>query len=273
MTDGTPRVLVLGAHPDDAEYAAGGLAAKMRWAGHTVKFVSVTDGGAGHQRLQPADLRAVRKEEATAAGKVIGVDYDVWGNPDGSLLPTLDVRSQIISEIRRFQPDLVLTHRPCDYHPDHRAVAQAVQDACYMVTVPLVVPEVPALRIEPVVAYMVDTFTRPSSLRTDVLLDTADQLEVIISMLACHRSQVFDWLPYNEGILDTLPESEEDRHRWLRDWYIGRVFGRAELFREPLIAKYGPAHGAEVQVCEALEISEYAAPLTEEKRKWLFPFS
>lgn len=272
MAEATPRVLVLGAHPDDAEYAAGGLTSKMRWAGHTVKFVSVTNGAAGHQRLQPDQLRAVRKEEAAAAGEVIGVEYDVWENPDGSLMPTLEVRTQIIAEIRRFQPDLVLTHRLCDYHPDHRAVAQAVQDACYMVTVPLVVPEVPALRKDPVVAYMVDTFTRPSVLKPDVLLDVADQLEVIVSMLACHRSQVFDWLPYNEGISDTVPESEEERHRWLREWYIGRVRDRAELFREQLIALYGPDQGKEVVVCEALEISEYAAPLTAEKRAWLFPF-
>lgn len=272
MPADSPRVLVLGAHPDDAEFHAGGLAAMMRWAGHVVTFVSVTDGGAGHHELQPAELRALRKLEAAAAGNVIGVEYEVWDNPDGALLATLELRAQIIAEIRRFQPDLVLTHRPCDYHPDHRAVAQAVQDACYMVTVPLVVPDVPALRRDPVVAYMVDTFTRPAPLRPDVLIDVADQLEVIVSMLACHRSQVYEWLPYNERILDSLPESEEERRVWLRDWFVGRARSRANLFRSELMRIYGPERGAEVEVCEALEISEYAAPLDEGRRKRLFPF-
>jgi LmbE family N-acetylglucosaminyl deacetylase len=272
MTSESPRVLVLGAHPDDAEFHAGGLAAMMRWAGHVVKFVSVTDGGAGHHELQPAELRTTRKLEAAAAGNVIGVKYEVWDNPDGALLPTLELRARIITEIRRFQPDLLLTHRPYDYHPDHRAVAQAVQDACYMVTVPLVVPEVPALRCDPVVAYMIDTFTRPAPLRPDVLVDVSDQVEVIVSMLACHRSQVYEWLPYNEGVMDSLPGSEEERRVWLRDWFVGRARRRADLFRSELIRIYGPERGAEIEVCEALEISEYAAPLDEGRRKKLFPF-
>jgi LmbE family N-acetylglucosaminyl deacetylase len=272
MATDPPRVLVLGAHPDDAEFHAGGLAALMRWAGHEVKFVSVTDGGAGHHALQPPELRATRKLEAKAAGDVIGVAYEVWENPDGALLPTLEVRAQIIAEIRRFQPELVLTHRPCDYHPDHRAVAQAVQDACYLVTVPLVVPEVPALRRDPVVAYMVDTFTRPARLRPDVLVDVGDRLEVIVSMLACHASQVFQWLPYNERILESVPTDDAARRLWLRDWFRGRVRRRADLFRDELIARYGAEHGRDVEVCEALEVSEYAAPLDEGARRRLFPF-
>jgi LmbE family N-acetylglucosaminyl deacetylase len=272
MSAAPPRVLVLGAHPDDAEFHAGGLAAFMRGAGHEVKFVSVTDGGAGHHMLQPAELRAARKREAAAAGRVIGVEYEVWENPDGALLPTLEVRAQMIAEIRRFQPELVLTHRPCDYHPDHRAVAQAVQDACYMVTVPLVVPEVPALRRDPVVAYMVDTFTRPVSLRPDVLVDVGEQLEAIVSMLACHVSQVFQWLPYNARQEETLPESDDERRVWLRNWFLSRVRSRADLFRAELVDLYGAEHGNRVEACEALEVSEYAAPLDEEKRSRLFPF-
>ena len=214
-----PRVLVLGAHPDDAEYAAGGLASLMVEAGHIVKFVSVTDGAAGHHFRPPNELRAIRRREARAAGTVLGIPYAVWNNPDGHLLPTLDVRIQILRELRTFVPDLVLTHRPCDYHPDHRAVGQAVQDASYLVTVPRVVPEVPALRKDPIVAYMTDLFTRPNPLRADLVLDVTDRIETILSMLACHASQMFEWLPYNERRENELPAEvtagdETARRRW-----------------------------------------------------------
>ena len=155
------RLLILGAHPDDAEFHAGGLATIYRQQGHVVKMVSVTDGRSGHHRYQPAELARVRRAEATAAGALIGAEYETWDYPDGTLQPTLDVREKVIRAIRGFAPDLVLTHRPNDYHPDHRAVGQAVQDASYMVTVPLVVPDVPILARDPVVAYMPDLFTRP----------------------------------------------------------------------------------------------------------------
>ncbi|HUG90842.1 MAG TPA: PIG-L family deacetylase, partial [Planctomycetaceae bacterium] len=160
MSDPSPRLLVLGAHPDDAEFHAGGLVSIYRRLGRAVKIVSVTDGSSGHHERRPEELRVIRAAEAAASGAVIGAESAVWDFRDGSLQPTLQVRERIIAEIRAYRPDLVLTHRPNDYHPDHRAVGQAVQDASYMVTVPPVVPHVPALRRDPVVAYMSDLFTR-----------------------------------------------------------------------------------------------------------------
>ena len=155
------RLLILGAHPDDAEYHAGGLAAAYRRLGHAVKMVSCTDGSAGHQSFERAKLGPIRRIEAAAAGRVIEAEYVTWDFPDGLLQATFDLRHAILREIRTFQPDLVLTHRTNDYHPDHRAVGQAVQDASYLVTVPRIAPEAPALRRDPVVASMVDLFTRP----------------------------------------------------------------------------------------------------------------
>ena len=135
----SPRLLVLGAHPDDADVHAGGLIARHRKLGHEVKMVSVTDGAAGHHTIGAEELSALRREEAAAAGRVVGAAYEVWDFPDGHLVNTLDLRYRIIAEIRRFAPDLVLTHRTCDYHPDHRAVGEAVQDATFLVRVPKVV--------------------------------------------------------------------------------------------------------------------------------------
>jgi len=272
MAEEVLRLLVLGAHPDDAEYHAGGLAALYRSLGHTVKFVSVTDGSAGHHQTPPFDLARIRRAEAEAAARVIGATSETWSFPDGRLETGLDVRERVIREIRTFAPDLVLTHRTCDYHPDHRAVGQAVQDASYMVTVPHIVPEVPALRKDPVVAYMCDLFTRPAPLRGDVVIDVGDSWETIVDMFACHESQVFQWLPYNEGIAGSVPSETKERRAWLREWFAQHIRPRAERFRRELIATYGEKRGAAVEFAEAYEISEYAAPLDAGGRKRLFPF-
>ena len=272
MTATPLRLLILGAHPDDAEFHAGGLAAIYREAGQIVKMVSVTNGESGHFRISGKELAEIRRSEARAAGQVIGATYDVWDNPDGRLLPTIEVREQIIRELRTFAPDLVLTHRLNDYHPDHRAVGQAVQDASYMVTVPPICSDVPALRSDPVVAYLPDLFTRPAPLRGDVVIDIGDRLEAIVRMLAAHRSQFFEWLPYNERRTAEIPQSDADRIVWLRRWYEQKIARRSERYRDELLAQYGSDRGQRIEFCEMFEISEYAAPLDEAARRRLFWF-
>src|SRR5215467_8173448 len=182
------HILVLGAHPDDADYKAGGTAARWRQLGHEVKFVSVTDGGAGHQTLRGEVLVARRRAEAQAAGAIIGASYDVLDHPDGGLLPTLEARHQLIRLIRGFRPDLVLTHRPNDYHPDHRYTSTLVMDAAYLLTVPAVCPDVPHLPRDPVLAYFSDGFTRPVPFRPDVVVDIGPVAETVVRMLDCHVS-------------------------------------------------------------------------------------
>ena len=272
MADTPLRLLIIGAHPDDAEFHAGGLATIYRRHGHTVRLISVTDGRSGHHRYQPAQLADLRRRESQAAAAVIGATYETWDYPDGALEPTLDVRLRIIRKIRSSAPDLVLTHRPNDYHPDHRAVGQAVQDASYMVTVPLVAPDVPALAKDPVVAYLPDLFTRPYALVPDVAVDIAGQLETVVDMLACHRSQVFEFLPFNQRITDQVPHEEEERRVWLRGWYGDIIRPRADRFRAALVRQYGESHGRQVEWAEAFEISEYASPLDAAARKRLFWF-
>ena len=258
MPKGSPRLLILGAHPDDAEYHAGGLAATYRRLDFEVKMVSVANGAAGHHERPPEELVPMRRSEAAAAGNCIGAVYVTWDFPDGALQSTLEVRHRIIREIRTFQPDLVLTHRTCDYHPDHRAVGECVQDASYLVTVPHVVPEVPALRKDPVVAYMPDTFTRPVRMRPDVILDVTEHFESIVEMLACHESQVFEWLAYEEGLLETVPADPADRIVWLREWYARHIKPRCDHFRDEIIRTFGESRGQAMQQIEAFEISEYA---------------
>jgi LmbE family N-acetylglucosaminyl deacetylase len=267
----SPSLLIIGAHPDDAEYHAGGLATIYRALGRRVKMLSVTDGGAGHFRRTTGELVPLRRQESAAAGEVIGAAYETLDFPDGQLVPSIEVRQRIIQEIREFQPDLVLTHRMCDYHPDHRATGQVVQDASYLITVPLVLPEVAPLFAPPVFAFMADLFTRPTRLRADVVIDIEQSLDSVVSMLACHRSQVYEWLPYSEGILEAVPDDEGERKEWLRDWYIQHVMPRADHFRTEIIAAFGEARGEKIQFAEAFEISEYGASASLERLRELFP--
>ncbi len=273
MTEANPRLLILGAHPDDGEYHSGGLASIYRSLGHTVKIVSVTDGGAGHHELSPEQLVPLRRDEARRAGEIIGAEYVTWDNPDGRLQPTLDVRDQIIREIRSFQPDVVLTHRPCDYHPDHRAVGQAVQDASYMVTVPLICPEVPALRTDPLVMYMPDRFTRPNPMRGDLVVDVGQHVETIVRMMACHQSQFFGWLAYNHAYEDEMPADEEARFDFLLRWYRDHLRPMADRYRDCLIETYGEVCGREVEFTEVYEVSEYAGAWNDEVKRRLFPLA
>ncbi len=266
------KLLILGAHPDDAEFHAGGLATRYRQFGYKVKMVSVTNGDAGHHETFGPPLAEIRRAEATAAARVIGATYEIWDNHDGQLQPTLEVRRQVIRCIRSVAPDLILTHRTNDYHPDHRAVGQLVQDASYMVTVPSIERDVPILTRDPVVAYLPDRFTKPYPLAADVVVDVTDQFETIVDMLACHRSQVYEWLPFNTGTADTLPADETARRTWLAQWYAALVRPNTDRYRDALIATYGSKRGQAIQFAEVFEISEYASPLDADARRRLFPF-
>lgn len=261
------RILVFGAHPDDAEIFAGGLLVRHCELGNSVKIVSVTDGRSGHQSILPSELAEIRRAEARRAGERIGAEYVTWDLPDGSLAASLDVREMIIREIRRFQPDLVLTHRPYDYHPDHRAVGTAVQDASYLVTVPHICADVVALRRDPVVAYMADQFTRPIKLRADIVLDIAEEFDTVVQMAACHRSQFFEWLPYHDNL--QVPESDGDRLGWLSEWLSGWHRNRAKHFSAELVARRLPLD-QDLKV-ELFEVSEYAGQANSDQLASLFP--
>jgi LmbE family N-acetylglucosaminyl deacetylase len=264
------RLLIIGAHPDDADYAAGGLAALYRGAGHVVHMLSLTNGQAGHHLHPGPDLARRRKLEAAAAGKVIGAEYEVLDNPDGDLLPTLENRRHVIRIIRSFRPDLVLTHRPNDYHPDHRYTSQLVQDAAYLVTVPAVAPEVPHLSRDPVIAYLPDDFQKPYPFQPAVAIDVGPVFDQIVSMLHCHASQFYEWLPYNQGNQAEVPANEKDRKSWLAEQTRLRLQRRADRYRELLIAIHGERRGQQIELAEAFEPCEYGAPLDDLARKRLF---
>jgi LmbE family N-acetylglucosaminyl deacetylase len=160
------RVIAFGAHPDDCDGKFGGTAAKFVKAGAAVKFVSVTNGDAGHQEMGGVALARRRYIETQESARRLGIaEYEVMNNHDGELMPTLEVRLEVIRAIRQWKADIVLSPRPNDYHPDHRYTGVLVQDAAYMVVVPNIVPDVPALRKNPIFLYYDDNFQQPNPFR------------------------------------------------------------------------------------------------------------
>lgn len=272
MADEKLRVLVFGAHPDDCDITCGGTAALYARGGHTVQFVSVTNGDAGHHEMGGAALAQRRLAEATAAGNVIGITYKILKNHDGQLLPTLENREEIIGIIRDFKPDLVLTPRPNDYHPDHRYTSQLIQDAAYMVTVPNVAAFHEHLRVNPIIAYVSDHFQKPYPFTPSVAIDIDSVVDQKIDMLHAHESQFYEWLAYNGRYLEDVPGDPARRRAWLRERFDKRLRADADRFRDLLIARYGEERGRKVQYAEAFEGCEYGSPLTEEAIARLFPF-
>jgi N-acetylglucosamine malate deacetylase 1 len=265
-------VLIFGAHPDDCDIKAGGLALKYAGLGHRVKFVSHTNGATGHHAIGGVELARRRFEEAQASARVAGIEYDVLDNHTGELEPTVQFRKEVIRIIRGFQPDLVMSHRPWDYHPDHRYSAMLVQDAAYIVTVPNMVPLTPHLETNPVIMYLSDHFEKPVPFAPDVVLDIDDVIEKKLDMLHCHTSQMYEWLPYNQGSLDSVPTDQGERRAWMAERRLKAFSDTADRFRSHLVETYGAQHGRKVQYAEAFEVCEYGARLTPEKRNELFPF-
>ncbi|MSU79554.1 MAG: PIG-L family deacetylase [Gemmataceae bacterium] len=267
------RLLIIGAHPDDADYAAGGTAALYRTAGHDVRMVSLTNGNAGHHAAPGPGLARRRLGEATAAGAVIGAEYHLFDIHDGELQPTLENRWKVIHLIRTYKPDLILTHRPNDYHPDHRYTSQLVQDAAYMITVPAVVPGTPHLARNPVIAYLPDEFQKPYPFAPTVAVDVGPVIDKIIAMLDCHVSQFYEWLPANTLTLHEVPTTPTARKAWLGEQVKARLRKQAERFRPQLVQCYGETCGQAVEYAEAFEPCEYGALLDTDAAKRLFPFT
>jgi LmbE family N-acetylglucosaminyl deacetylase len=262
------RIIVIGAHPDDCEYAAGGTAALLSNMGHAVKFVAVTNGDAGHQTMKGQELAARRYLETQEVAKRLGVTYDVLDNHDGALLPTLEVRLQIIKKIREWNADVVIAPRPNDYHPDHRYTGVLVQDAAYMVEVPNVAPEAPALRKTPVFLYAQDHFQRPNPFRPDIVVDISNVYAKKISAFDAHVSQFYEWMPWIGRYEKDVPAGKEERLKWLMKFYDQPM--KANI-RKAMVKWHGTQKASKAKYAEAFEVCEYGAQPNEAEIRRLFP--
>lgn len=260
------NVVVIGAHPDDADSSAGGTAIKFAKLGYNVLFVSLTNGDAGHQSSGGGALAKRRRAEAEEAGRRFGVTYKVLNNHDGELLATLDVRWDVIRLIREWKADIVIGPRPYDYHPDHRNTAIVIQDAAYMVIVPNVVSDTPPLEVNPLFLYAQDRFQKPYPFSPDIAIDISDVFDQKIYAMSAHESQYFEWLPWTNS--QEVPDTEEARIEWLGTTRKGSI---NTAVRQSLVKWYGQEWGANVTNAEAFEICEYGRQPSEEEIRELFP--
>ena len=267
------RIMVIGAHQDDPE-KCGGTAIKFSRAGHTVQFLCATNGQSGHEKYPGYHIVQVRDREKNRAKEVLGIaGYESLDINDGYLTTEIHNRERMMRAIRTFAPDIIITHRPCDYHPDHRNTGMLVQDCSYLLRVPNFLPTVPVMEKLPLIFYMSDTFQKPYPFQADVVIDIDDVSEQRLLAYAQHESQVFDWLYWVDGIdPDTLPTDPQGRIQLIRERYLPRCSWQSDRFRDKLIERYGQAHAANVRYCEAFEACEYGASHKGVDYKKLFPF-
>lgn len=262
------KIIMIGAHPDDCDIKGGGTAALFVQMGHQVKFVSVTNGDAGHMKEGGGMLAKRRIAEAKEAGRRLGVTYDVLDHHDGELLATLPIRLEIIRLIRDWDADVVISHRSNDYHPDHRYTAILVQDAAYMVGVPNIAPDTPPLRKNPVFLYFQDNFQKPYPFKADIAIDITPVLDKKIDAMDAHESQFYEWLPWIGNYAEEVPTDKGERKAWLKS---KRTSAPNAAVHEALKTWYGESKASQVKYAEAFEICEYGSQPSKEEIKRLFP--
>jgi LmbE family N-acetylglucosaminyl deacetylase len=271
--DGALRIICFGAHPDDCELQVGGTAALWAARGHKVKLVSVTNGDIGHWREAGGPLARRRKDEVERADKLLGVTTEVLDIHDGELLPTLENRRLITRLIREWKADIVLSHRPNDYHPDHRYTGVLVQDAAYMVTVPFFCPDTPFLTKNPVFLYYPDSFQKPNPFQPDVAVAIDSVIEKKLGALAIMESQFYEGGANGSAeLVPGDPARQAERRQQVRRNFENRYRNYANRFRPKLTELYGAEKGGKVQFAEAFEVCEYGRRPDKEELKKLFPF-
>ena len=269
------RIIVFGAHPDDAEYKAGGTAVKWARLGHHVKLVSVTNGDVGHWKEAGGPLALRRTAEAAACAKKLGVTSQVLDIHDGELVPSLENRKLITRVIREWKADIVIAHRPWDYHPDHRYVGVLIQDAAFMVTVPFICPDVPPLTKNPLFLYSSDGFQKPYPFTPDIAVSVDDSFEQKLDGIHELTSQHYEGgANGSEKHLKSVPPASDEaaRRAWLKMRWGARQGSEADKFRDLLIKLYGEEQGKAVKYAETFEICEYGRKPSSAEIRVLFPF-
>ena len=266
-TPGPIRVMVIGAHPDDADNTGGGLTVKPIANGHKAKSAPSTDGRTGHPPPPPDETAKKRRAETIEAAKRFGLDgYDIYGYPDCGLIPSYEARCLVAKKIREYEPDFVVTHRTCDYHADHRATGQLVMDAGYLLGVPHWCEEAKAQRLRPVIFYMSDPFTYPRELRPDVMVDADPYLDKWCEGLDAQVSQFYEWLPWDRGREEDVVALGDrsdiaKRNAFLVRWTAGRKRADARRYADEWRSQHP---GAQVpKHIEVYEVSEYGRAPTE----------
>lgn len=267
------NVIVIGAHPDDCELLVGGSAAKLIEKGHKVKFVSMTNGNKGHHLHQPKAIEEIRRKEVEEVKRRLGCEYEVINVNDGELIASLELRNEVIRLIREWKADVVMTHPAYDYHPDHRHTSTLVQDAAFMVTVPLANPTVPYLRNNPVFLYMLGRLENPNKPQTEIIVDISSVLEKKADVVDAHYSQLYEWLPWiNQNPLGDVDVNDKaSRIKYLYTYLLGR--GKATERDAAAIKRwYGDQTDVKsMKSVERYEVCPFGKQVSDDELKRLLP--
>jgi LmbE family N-acetylglucosaminyl deacetylase len=256
------RALFLGAHPDDCEAGGGGLALMLARAGHEVKFLSLTDGSSGAYKDWGEKAKKLRYEDAARVSKFLGCEYEIFDIQDGKLQPDIPTREKLIRAIRRFNPDLLFSHRMGDYHPDHHYTNALTVDAAYLLKVPAICPDVPPMRSMPVILYYQDRFTRPYPLDPAIVIDISGVWDDKFKMLLLHEDQFFDWLPWaDENIDEPAKLGREKLISLARKMMEPLCVKSAQNYQAMLESEYGKRNFTHA---EAFELAEHGSQLSQE---------
>jgi LmbE family N-acetylglucosaminyl deacetylase len=272
-TDGKVRIICFGAHPDDCEFSAGGTAAMWAARGHHVKFVSCTNGDIGHWGMAGGPLAQRRAAEVKRCAEIFGIETEVLDIHDGELMPTLENRKTIVRLIRQWRADIVMCHRPNDYHPDHRNVGLLVQDAGYMATVPFFCPDIPYLKRNPVFLYYEDGFRKPNPFSPDITVGIDEVIGKKLDAALALASQTLEGgCDGSENSYPSDPEKRKAREQQVRRSFDGSFSQTANQFRKQLAEWYGQEQAGKVRYAEAFEICEYGRQPNKKEIREMFPF-
>ena len=268
------RVICFGAHPDDCELKAGGVAAMWAAKGAKVKFVSTTNGDIGHWKIHGPALAARRKAEVEACARILGIETHVLDIHDGELEPTLAHRKTITKLIRDWKADVVISPRPNDYHPDHRYTGVLVQDAAYMVAVPFLLPESPPLKSNPVFLFYSDRFMKPNAFTADIVIGIDSVIEKKMACMEALESQFYEGGALGgPQLIPSNTAGKAKRKAEVRDAHLNRDRQVAERFRKNLADYYDADQVKKIEFVEAFEICEYGRRPRTSEIKTMFPFA
>lgn len=265
------RIIAFGAHPDDAELKVGGVAAMWAAQGHKVKFVAMTNGDIGHFEMAGGPLAIRREKEVQECARLLGIETEVLDIHDGELMPTMENRRTVARLIREWQADIVLCHRPYDYHPDHRYTGQLVQDAAVVVVAPFFVPDTPPVARNPVFLFYSDGFQKPYPFDPTLVVDIDAVAQQKWDCISAMPSQFGDAQSWQAATRSDVPQDDAERKAYLLNLAKKRNEDVANQYRDRLLELYGPQKGKQIRYAEAFELCQYGRQPSLEELKKLFP--
>jgi LmbE family N-acetylglucosaminyl deacetylase len=256
------KVMVIFAHPDEGEIYTGGISALYTKMGYQVKFMSLTNGDAGHYSMKPADLAKMRYSEAMESKAILKLgDYEVLDYHDQYLKNTKEAQDKVIKSIQDWNADIVFTYYPAKGgHTDNMTAGYIVRDAA---------PRLQMAKM-PVFVYIRDYFTITFSYIPDFAVDIDKVWDTKLAACTVQRSQVMDAIPHSMGILDEVRANPEKQKQLIYDNTY--PFSSVTNINRPALEKwYGAEVASKIKYAEAFEIAEFGRQVDEVEMHTLFP--